>query len=115
MVQKHQHLQMLHLLVLLQEPEDSRRKPTVKSPIGVHLHLQDHHRKRFAAAGVMAGPEHANEKVSHLFEGDRPEGVGRFGVHCAFPACGQPGQELKHQIGQGSEHLGVQVVAWQRD
>jgi hypothetical protein len=65
-VQKHQHLQMFHLLVLLQKPEGSRRKPAVKSPIGVHLHLQDHHRKRFAAAGVMAGPEHAIEMVSHL-------------------------------------------------
>jgi hypothetical protein len=57
---------MFHLLVLLQEPEGSRRKPAVKSPIGVHLHLQDHHRKRFAAAGVMAGPEHAIGMVSHL-------------------------------------------------
>jgi hypothetical protein len=60
---------MLHLLVLLQEPEDSRRKPTVKSPIGVHLHLQDHHRPLFAAAGVLSGPVHPIGMGGHLFKG----------------------------------------------
>jgi hypothetical protein len=38
--------------------------------------------------------------------------VGGFGVPSL---CGvQPAQELPHQIGQGSEHLGVPVIAGQR-
>ena len=52
--------------------------------------------------------------VDHLFEGHRPEAVGRFGVHGAWLGGGKPGQEPTHQIGQGPEHLGVPVVAWQR-
>ena len=67
-----------------------------------------------AAAGVLAWPEHAIGMVGHLFEGHRPEAVGRFGVHGAWLGAGKPGQESTHQIGQGPEHLGVPVVAWQR-
>jgi hypothetical protein len=39
----------------------------VETSIGVHLHLQDHHRHCFAAAGLLAGPEHAIGMVGHLF------------------------------------------------
>jgi hypothetical protein len=63
---------------------------------------------------VLAWPEHAIGMVGHLFEGHRPEAVGRFGVHGAWLGAGKPGQEPTHQIGQGPEYLGVPVVAWQR-
>ncbi len=52
--------------------------------------------------------------VGHLLEGHRPEAVGRLGVHGAWLGGGKPRQEPTHQIGQGPEHLGVPVVAWQR-
>jgi len=45
--------------------------------------------------------------VGHLFEGHRPEAVGRFGVHGAWLGGGKTGQEPTHQIGQGPEHLGI--------
>jgi hypothetical protein len=35
--EEHQHLQMFHLLVLLQEAEGFRRKAAVEASIGVHL------------------------------------------------------------------------------
>jgi hypothetical protein len=109
--QKHQHLQMLHLPVLLQEPEGFRRQAAMEVPIGVHLHLQEHHRKLGTATGVLAGPEHAIGMVGHLFEGDRPEVVGGFGVPSL--CGGQPRQEATHQIGQGSEYLRIPVIALQ--
>jgi hypothetical protein len=55
--------------MLLQQAEGFGAKPAVKTSIGMHLHLQEHHRQRFAAAGVPAGPEHAIGVEGHLFEG----------------------------------------------
>jgi hypothetical protein len=49
--QKHQHPQMRHVFTLLQQAEGFRGKAAVEAPIGMHLHLQDHHRQGFAAAG----------------------------------------------------------------
>jgi hypothetical protein len=44
----------------------------VEAGIGVHLHLQQHHRELraagFAATGALPGPEHAIEAVVQLFE-----------------------------------------------
>jgi hypothetical protein len=40
----------------------------VEASIGMHLHLQEHHRQRFATAGLLAGPEHTIGMVGHLFE-----------------------------------------------
>jgi len=76
---------MLHFLVLLQEAEGFLAKATVETSIGMHLHLQDHNRQRFGAAGLMERPDH-------------PIGV----------------VAKTHQIGQGPEHLRVQVIAWHR-
>jgi len=42
---------MLHFLVLLQEKGGFLAKAAVDTPIGMHLHLQDHNRQRFGAAG----------------------------------------------------------------
>jgi hypothetical protein len=69
--QQHQHLQMRRLLVLLQQAECFSAKAAVKSTVGVHLNLQEHHRTLYAAAAVLAGPEHAIGMVGHLFEGKR--------------------------------------------
>jgi hypothetical protein len=63
---------VLHPGVLLQEAVGLRRQAVVEAWIGVHLHLQQHHRKvraaGFGAAGVLAGPEHAVEAVAQLLE-----------------------------------------------
>jgi hypothetical protein len=67
--EKHQHLQMRHLLGLLQQAEGFGAKAAVEASIGMHLHFLEHHRQRFAAAGVLAGAEHAIGMVGHLFEG----------------------------------------------
>ncbi len=105
---QHQHPEMFHLLVLLQKPEGFRRKAAVEAPIGVHLHLQKHHRQLGAAAGVIAGPEHAIGVVGHLLEGHRPKHVGRVAVAWAR---GHSGQEMAHQIGQRPEDFGIPVIA----
>ena len=131
--EKHQHLQMRHLLVLLQQAEGFSAKAAVKTSIGVHLNLQEHYRTPCATAGVLAGPEHAIGVVGHLLEGYRPEDVGGFTfgfgfrlgtgaevgicrgrvVAVAGPSGGQPGQEMTHQIGHGPEQLGIPVITWQ--
>ena len=111
--QEHHHPQVFDPLLLLNEPKGFRPEAALEAPVWMHLHLQEHHRKPSAATGVVAGPEHAIGMVGHLFEGDRPEAVGRFGVPIAWPGGGQPRQELPHQIGQGAEHLGVPVIAGQ--
>jgi hypothetical protein len=98
----------------LQEAEGFRGKVSVEAPIGVHLHLQNDNRPLFAAAGVLARPQHTIGMVDHLFECDRPKGVGRVGIRITWLASGQPGQEVTHQVGQGPEHLGLPVIAWQR-
>jgi hypothetical protein len=124
-----------HFLVLLQQAEGFGAKAAVEASIGMHLHLQEHHRQRIAAAGVLAGPEHAIGVVGHLFEGHRPENVGdlpfgfgfgfgsRIGTGAEAGICrgrvvavaglsgGQPGQEMTHQIGHGPKQLGVPVIA----
>jgi hypothetical protein len=76
--QKHKHLEVGHLLMLLQEAKGFRGEATVETPIGMHLHLQEDNRPLFAATRLMAGPEHAIGMVGHLFEGHRPEDVGGF-------------------------------------
>ena len=66
--EKHQHLQMLHFYMLLQQAEGFSAKAAVETSIGMLRHLQEHHRQRFAAAGVLAGLEHTIGMVGHLFE-----------------------------------------------
>ena len=34
----------------------------------MRLHLREHHRQRFAVAGLLAGSEHTIRMVDHLFE-----------------------------------------------
>jgi hypothetical protein len=48
---------MCHLLVLLQQAEGFSAKAAVKTTVGVHLDLQEHHRKLCATAGVLAEPD----------------------------------------------------------
>jgi hypothetical protein len=83
---KHQHLQMRHLLMLLQQAESFGAKSTVEAPIGVHLHLQEHYRIYIATAGVLTGPEHAIGMVGHLLEGHWPK-ARRAPVSPRAPAC----------------------------
>ena len=66
--EKHQHLQMRHLLVLLQQAEGFGAKAPEETSIGMRLHLREHHRQRIAAAGLLAGSEHTIRMVDHLFE-----------------------------------------------
>jgi hypothetical protein len=78
--QKHQHVEMVDLLMLLEQAKGFRAEAAVEVPIGVHLHLQKHHRHRFAATGMIAGPEHAIRVVRHLLECNGPKDVGRFAL-----------------------------------
>ena len=68
----HHHLQMLHLRVLLKEPTGLRRQAVAEAWVGVHLHLQEHHRKfgtaGFGVARALSRPEHAVEAVAQLFD-----------------------------------------------
>ena len=105
---------------MLQQAEGFGAKAAVEASIGMHLHLQEHHWQRFATAGLLAGPEHTIGMVGHLFEGHRPEDVGRFpcgfGLRAGTGAgvCSdQPRQEMTHQIRHGPEHLGIPVITWQ--
>jgi hypothetical protein len=42
---------MLHFLVLLHEKGGFLAKAAVETPIGMHLHLQDHNRQRLVLPG----------------------------------------------------------------
>ena len=63
---------MLHPGVLLQKAIGLRRQPVVEALVGVHLHLQQHHRELgaagFSAAGALARPQNTIEAVAQLFD-----------------------------------------------
>ena len=107
--QEHKYAQMVNLLMLLQQAKGFRPEAALEAPIRVHLHLQEHHRQRCAAAAVLAGPKHAIGVVGHLFEGNGPEDVVRFAV--AALGGGQPGQEMTHQVRQSLEDFGKPMIA----
>ncbi len=68
----HQHRPVLHLWLLLQKPIGLCCQAVVEALVGVHLHLQQHHRKLgaagFSAAGALAGPQNSIEAVAELFD-----------------------------------------------
>ena len=68
----HQHGPVINLGLPLQEAIGLRRQAVVKARIRVHLHLEQHYRKFWAAGfGAARGfprPEHAIEAVAELFE-----------------------------------------------
>ena len=64
----HQHSPVLHLVLLLQKAVGLRRQAVVEALVGVHLHLQQHHRELgaagFSAAGGLARPQNSIEAVA---------------------------------------------------
>ena len=68
----HQHGPVLNPGVLLQKAIGLRRQPVVEALVGVHLHLQQHHRELgaagFSAAGGLARPEHTIEAVAQFLD-----------------------------------------------
>jgi hypothetical protein len=81
--------------VLLQEAVGLRCQAVVQAWIGVHLHLQQHHRKIRAAglgaAGVLAGPEHAVEAVAQLLDLQGFKAVKPIAGRCGVEAQGVGG------------------------
>ncbi|MCP9780702.1 hypothetical protein KBY61_08245 [Cyanobium sp. To12R1] len=64
----HNHLQVLHLRVELQEAKALGCQPMLKASFALHLHLQQHHRLLGCARFCRARPEGAIEAVVRLFE-----------------------------------------------
>ena len=74
----HNHGQMLHLGMELQKAKTLGAQTVLEPRLGVHLHLQQHHRLLGGARFCRARPEHSIEAMVHRLELRRLKAIKRI-------------------------------------
>ena len=103
------HLQVLHLRVQLGKAGGLGPKPVLEPCLGVHLHLQQHHRPLRRAALVAPRPEGTIKTVIHRFQLRRLKPVQRI-ARCIRPNAGRHTSTTRQQQGDQIRHALKEAV-----